>query len=97
MKMSYCYSDGQKGSQLESRETADISEIAKHLRDLTQHKHSLMTTPPGVDGYLDFYVREDGSIEMEIMERCNDDFATVDIATAEQVIKVAMTDTRSYC
>jgi protein involved in sex pheromone biosynthesis len=36
-----------------------------------------------------------GSIEMEIMERCNDDFATVDIATAEQVIKVVMTDTRS--
>ena len=82
------------GSQAVSRETSEVSEMTKHLYDLTQPKRSLMTTPPGVDGYLDFHVRDDGSIEMEIMERCNDDFANVNVATAERVIQVAMTDTR---
>ena len=78
MNMGYSYSDGQKGSPVsERRETADVSEVVKHLHNLTQPRRSLLTSPPGVDGYLDFYVREDGSIEMEIMERGNDDFATV--------------------
>ena len=80
--------------ELESRETTDVAEVVRHLHDLTQPKRSLMTTPPGLEGYLDFYVRDDGSIEMEIMERCDDDFATVDIEMAARVIEVAMTDTR---
>jgi|GEM_PF-2577934 len=93
MNTTYCYSTGQR-SEVESRETADVSELIKHLHELMQSKRLLMTKPPGVDGYLDFYARDDGSIEMEIMDHCNDDFATVDIAMAERVIGIAMTDTR---
>jgi hypothetical protein len=93
--MNYCFADGQKGKRLESRETCDFSEVTVQLDKLAGPKHSLMTSPPGLDGYLDFYIRDDGSIEMEIMERGNDDFATVDIETIKQVIEIAMTDTRT--
>jgi hypothetical protein len=65
------------------------------LSNLTEPKRSLLVVSPGLDGYLEFDVRDDGSIEMEIMEGCDNDFATVDIATAARVIDTAMTDTRA--
>jgi hypothetical protein len=92
---SYCYSDGGKrGLELEIRKTQDVSEVTKHLRGLIAPKQSLDVIPPGIDGYLVFFVVDDGSITMEIMDRAENDFATVDVSTAECVVKIAMTDAR---
>ena len=92
---SYCYSDGSKrGLELEVKETQDVAEITRYLHELKAPKQSLDIYPPAVDGYLDFYVTDDGSIMMEIMDRAENDFANVDILVAERVVMVAMTDVR---
>jgi hypothetical protein len=77
----------------EDHYTSDIAELRKIVEQLTVPKASLLTNPEGLAGYLDFQVLDDHSIEMEIMEHSNDDFATVDIPTAIRVIEIAMTDT----
>jgi hypothetical protein len=43
---------------------------------------------------LDFFVLDDNSIEMELWEHADDDFATIDIPTAIRVVEIAMTDIR---
>jgi hypothetical protein len=63
-------------------------------RQLVTPKSSLVTNPEGLKGYLDFHVLENNSIEMELLERSDDDFATVDISTAAHVVKIALTDTQ---
>ena len=92
---SYCYSDGSKrGLELEVKETQDVAEITRYLHELKAPKQSLGIYPPAINGYLDFYVTDDGSVMMEIMDRAENDFATVDILVAERVVMVAMTDPR---
>ena len=91
----YIYSTGTKAALLEAqpRQTSDVEELRQCIRQLKMPKCSLHTNPPRVD-YLDFYVLDDGSIEMEFIEQGDDVFARVDIGMAERVIEVAMTDTR---
>ena len=79
---------------LAERETTDLDELLPVARQLTTPKTALYTHPRNLDGYLDFYVLDDGSIEMEIMERYVNDFAVIDASTAEHVIRIAMTDER---
>src|ERR1041384_6051568 len=89
----FCYSD--ETGLGEERQSSEVEELRRRIRELTAPKRSLYTTPPGLRGFLDFSVCDDSVIEMEIMEGYDNDFANVDIPTAERVIEVAMTDTRS--
>ena len=79
----------------EDRQTSYVSELTELVQQLTTPKASLLTNPAGLAGYLDFQVLDDKTIEMEIMEHTDDDFATVDIPIAARVVEVAMTDTRA--
>jgi hypothetical protein len=79
----------------EDHYTSDLAELRKFVERLTVPKATLLTNPEGLAGYLDFQVLDDSSIEMEIMEYSNDDFATVDIPMAARVVEIAMTDTRN--
>jgi hypothetical protein len=89
----YSYSAG-KG--LEEYEAKDISELKKQARQLYVPNRSLFLNPPSSkDGYLDFHVLDDGSIEMEILDGLDDDFATVDIPISEQVIEIMWSDCRN--
>jgi hypothetical protein len=89
----YSYSAG-KG--LEEHEAKDISELQKQVRQLCVPKRSLYLSPPSAKGgYLDFHVLDDGSIEMEILDGFDDDFATVDIPISEQIIEIIWTDCRN--
>jgi hypothetical protein len=91
MNIKYAYSNG---SGLNECEASDISEIQKHVQELGVPKKSLYLSPPNTKGaYLDFHNRADGSIEMEIMEgRGINDFATIDVLTASQVVQIAWSD-----
>jgi len=92
---SYCYSDGKKrGRLIEVKETQDVAQVIKCLHELKAPKQSLEIFLPAIEGYLDFYVTDDGSVMMEIMDRAENDFATVDILIAESVVAVAMIDDR---
>ena len=77
----------------EQRRSSDVDAMQGLVQQLTTPKASLITNPAGCKGYLDFFVLDDGSIQMEIMER-DDDFATVDVPMAGRVIEIAMIDTR---
>jgi hypothetical protein len=89
----YSYSTG-KG--LEEHEAKDISELQKQVRQLCVPKRSLYLSPPSAKGgYLDFHVLDDGSIEMEILDGLDNDFATVNIPISEQVIEIMWTDCRN--
>jgi hypothetical protein len=88
----YSYSIG-KG--LEEHEAKDIAELQKQVRQLSVPKRSLYLDIPAVkDGWLDFHVLNDGSIEMEILDGIDDDFAIVDIPMAAQIVEIALTDLR---
>ena len=92
----YCYSDAVKrGLELQGCETADAGEVLKRLQFLTEPGRSLMIKAAGLNGYLDLHVGDGHTIEMEIMEQADDDFAIVDIAMAARVVEIAMTDTRN--
>jgi hypothetical protein len=78
----------------EDRQTSDVSELRQFVQRLTTPKATLLTNPSGLAGYLDFQVLDDKTIEMEIMEHADGDFATVDIPMAACVVEIAMTDTR---
>jgi hypothetical protein len=79
----------------QDRSAFDVSEVLGYIQRLTTPKASLLTNPKGLTGYLDFWVLDDSSIEMEVMEHADDDFARVDISMAARVVEIAMTDTRN--
>ena len=94
MNIEFSYSNG-KGS-IECN-VQNISELQKYIRQLSAPKASLYLSPPNTKGaYLDFHTLDDGSIEMEIMEgRGINDFATVNVPTASQVVQIAWSDNRN--
>jgi hypothetical protein len=73
--------------------SSDVAEMSRIVRQLVIPKTTLVTNPSSCKGYLDFFVLDDGQIEMEIFEN-DDDFATVDVETAVRVMEIAMIDTR---
>ena len=95
MKINFAYSTAEKGLVEDS--VKDISELQKYVQQLSIPKTSLYLSPPNTKGaYLDFHTLDDGSIEMEIMEgRGINDFATLDVLTASQIIQIAWNDDRS--
>jgi hypothetical protein len=76
----------------DERRSSDVAEMQRVVQQLTAPKTSVVTNLDGWDGYLDFFVLDDGRIQMEIMED-DDHFATVDAPTVARVIEIAMTDT----
>ena len=76
----------------EERRSSDVAEMQQVVQRLTAPKTSVVTNLDGWSGYLDFFVLDDGRIEMEIMED-DDHFAIIDVPTASRVIEIAMTDT----
>jgi hypothetical protein len=87
-KITYTYCGSEK------RISSDVLEMQRVVQQLTTPKATLITNPEGCEGYLDFAVSNDGTMEMEVFER-NDDFATIDVSLAARVIEIAMTDTRN--
>ena len=94
MNVKYAYSNGNGLNECEAK---DISEIQKHVQELSVPKKSLYLSPPNIKrGYLDFHTLDDGTIEMEIVEDdYANDFATVDVSTASQVVNIAWSDNRN--
>jgi hypothetical protein len=76
------------------RTSSSVDEMRSVVSQLTKPKASLITNPDGLKGYLDFHVLDNGSIEMELWEGSDDDFAIVDIPGATSVIETVMTDAR---
>jgi hypothetical protein len=77
----------------EERRSSDAAEMQRVVQQLIAPKTSLVTNLDGWNGYLDFFVLDDGQIEMEIMED-DDHFASIDVPTAVRVMEIAMSDTR---
>jgi len=94
MNIKYAYSNG---SGLNECEASDISEIQKHVQQLSVPKKSLYLSPPNAKGaYLDFHSLADGSIEMEIMDSGGiNNFATVDVFTASRIVEIIWSDDRN--
>jgi hypothetical protein len=74
--------------------SSSVEEMRNVVSQLNRPKTSLLTNPESLKGYLDFHVLDDGSIEMELWEGPNDDFAIVDIPAATTIIETVMTDAR---
>ena len=90
MNINFSYSTGKGSIKCSAK---DISELEKYVQQLSVPKTSLYLSPPNTM-YLDFHNRADGSIEMEIMERGVNDFATVDVSIAFQIVQIAWNDDR---
>jgi len=76
------------------RTSSSVDEMRSVVSQLTRPKASLITNPDGLKGYLDVHVLDDGTIEMELWEGSDDDWAVVDVEVATRVIETVMTDAR---
>ena len=88
MDFTYSYSEGTKDlSGFIEGKASNPNEVMDLLDKLTKPKSSVSISNSELD-YIDFWCLEDGQIEMEIMQRGNDDFAVLDVPMAKQVVEV---------